>query len=206
MMFLPAGKPFRFHLLSAGVVLALGLVLWLPAANAEEIQFNTDVLDVNDRKNIDLSQFARSGYIMPGSYSMVVHVNKSALPEQAVTFYTPNDDPKGSRACLSPELVAQLGLKDEMQQKLRWWHQNECLEEASLPGMEARGDLATSALYLEHSAGLSGLCLGRLGSAGALGRRHPRCLARLQPQRANAAPTAGGHAGLQPERQRHGGR
>ncbi|WP_336843773.1 outer membrane usher protein [Serratia nevei] len=148
MMFLPAGKPFRFHLLSAGVVLALGLVLWLPAANAEEIQFNTDVLDVNDRKNIDLSQFARSGYIMPGSYSMVVHVNKSALPEQAVTFYTPNDDPKGSRACLSPELVAQLGLKDEMQQKLRWWHQNECLEEASLPGMEARGDLATSALYL----------------------------------------------------------
>ena len=51
MMFLPAGKPFRFHLLSTGVALALGSV-WAPVANAEEIQFNTDVLDVNDRKNI----------------------------------------------------------------------------------------------------------------------------------------------------------
>ncbi|MFD3232320.1 FimD/PapC N-terminal domain-containing protein, partial [Rahnella aceris] len=42
--------------------------------NANEIiQFNTDVLDVKDRENIDLSQFSRRGYIMPGNYTMVVH-------------------------------------------------------------------------------------------------------------------------------------
>jgi len=148
MMFLPAGKPFRFHILSASVALALGFAGGMPVVQAEEIQFNTDVLDVNDRKNIDLSQFSRGGFIMPGSYSMMVRLNKSDLPEQPVPFYAPDDDPNGSRACLSPSLVEQLGIKDEMRSKLSWWHQGECLDEASLPGMEARGDLATSALYL----------------------------------------------------------
>ncbi len=58
MMFLSAGKPFRLPILSVWIALALGS----PVTNAgavEEIQFNTDVLDINDRKNIDLSQFTR---------------------------------------------------------------------------------------------------------------------------------------------------
>ena len=63
---LPAGKSFRLSILSAWV--ALCCFGFTSAAGAqEEIQFNIDVLDVNDRKNIDLSQFARSGYIMPGN-------------------------------------------------------------------------------------------------------------------------------------------
>ncbi|RNW08454.1 PapC/FimD family outer membrane usher protein, partial [Serratia nematodiphila] len=147
MMFLPAGKPFRLPVLSLCVALALGSVPFSAVA-VEEIQFNTDVLDLNDRKNIDLSQFSRGGYIMPGSYGMAVHINKSALPEQQVPFYAPDDDPNGSRACLNRELVAQLGLKEAMQKALTWWHQDECLDESSLKGMEVRGDLATSALYL----------------------------------------------------------
>ncbi|HID9396034.1 TPA: outer membrane usher protein [Serratia marcescens] len=147
MMFLPAGKPFRLHILSACVALVLGSLAGKAGA-VEDIQFNTDVLDVNDRKNIDLSQFSRGGYIMPGQYSMAVHVNKTDLQEQPVVFYAPDDDANGSRACLSPELVTQLGLKSDMLKKLRWWHEDGCLDEASLPGMETRGDLATSALYL----------------------------------------------------------
>jgi outer membrane usher protein FimD/PapC len=115
---------------------------------AEEIQFNTDVLDVNDRKNIDLSQFSRGGFIMPGTYGMVVHINSDDLPEQPVAFYVPQEDPNGSRACVSKALVAQLGLKEGMIKDLSWWHQGECLDEASLKGMEVRGDLSTSALYL----------------------------------------------------------
>lgn len=95
MMFLPADKPFRLHILSACVALVLG-GLMADASAVEEIQFNTDVLDVNDRKNIDLSQFSRGGYIMPGRYSMVVHLNKSDLPEQQVPFYAPDDDPNGT--------------------------------------------------------------------------------------------------------------
>ncbi|QVV81039.1 outer membrane usher protein [Serratia marcescens] len=147
MMFLPAGKSFRLSILSAWV--ALCCFGFTSAAGAqEEIQFNIDVLDVNDRKNIDLSQFARSGYIMPGTYGMAVHVNKSDLPEQQIAFYAPDDDPNGSRACVSRSLVEQLGLKTALYRDLSWWHQGECLDEASLKGMEVRGDLATSSLYL----------------------------------------------------------
>jgi P pilus assembly protein, porin PapC len=143
----PAGKLIRLQTLGLCISLALGV----PSAAvfaAGDIQFNTDVLDVHDRKNIDLSQFSRGGYIMPGTYGMVVHVNKNDLQEQQVPFYAPEDDPNGSRACVTQVLTRQLGLKEDALKGVTWWHQGECLDEASIPGMEVRGDLATSALYL----------------------------------------------------------
>ncbi|CAI1095520.1 outer membrane usher protein [Serratia proteamaculans] len=147
MMLSPAGKLFRFQILGLCITLALGHSSTVAYAEAG-IRFNSDILDVNDRKNIDLSQFSRSGYIMPGSYSMVVHINKNELPEQKIPFYAPENDPDGSQACISKELVDQLGLKGDAMPSLSWWHQGECLEVSSLKGMESRGDLATSALYL----------------------------------------------------------
>lgn len=124
-----------------------------------DIEFNTDVLDLSDRTNIDLSRFARSGFILPGTYSMVVQINTQPVAEQTVTFYPPDNDPKGSQACLSSALVEQLALKASSAAELRWWKGGECLEIESLPGMEVSGDLATSTLnislpqaYLEYSA------------------------------------------------------
>ncbi|MBB6117918.1 outer membrane usher protein FimD/PapC [Rahnella inusitata] len=114
----------------------------------DDVQFNMDVLDVNDRKNIDLSQFSRGGYIMPGTYGMAVHVNKNDLQEQKIPFYAPEDDPKGSRPCISKALANDLGFKKRVLQGLTWWHGSECLDEISVPGMEVRGDLATNGLYL----------------------------------------------------------
>ncbi|WP_148875953.1 outer membrane usher protein [Serratia marcescens] len=147
MMLSPAGKLFRFQVLGLCITLALGSSSTRVYAE-DGIQFNAEILDVNDRKNIDLSQFSRSGYIMPGSYGMVVHLNKSELPEQKIPFYPPDNDPDGSRACVGKALVEQLGLKPAALQALTWWHQGECLDESSLKGMVSRGDLATGALYL----------------------------------------------------------
>ncbi|QNQ55439.1 outer membrane usher protein [Serratia liquefaciens] len=147
MKFFPNGKFTSLQMLKICISLALGTPLTLVFAT-EEIQFNTDVLDVNDRKNIDLSQFSRGGYIMPGTYDMVVHINKNELPEQKITFITQQDDPNGSRACISKAQVAQLGLKPGVVKELSWWQEGECLDEGSLDGMEVRGDLASSALYL----------------------------------------------------------
>lgn len=115
---------------------------------AEEFQFNTDMLDVNDRENIDLSQFSRSGYIMPGTYGMVIRINKDELPERSVPFYAPEGQPNASRACVDKALVEQFGLKGSLLEKLTWWHHGECLDESSLKGMEMRGDLSNSTLYL----------------------------------------------------------
>ncbi|MEO8490341.1 outer membrane usher protein [Pseudomonas sp.] len=129
------------------------------ALGAGDIEFNTDVLDLNDRSNIDLSRFARSGFILPGTYSMVVQINNQPVSEQSVAFYPPDDDPKGSQACVSQALVDQLGLKESGAAELSWWKDGECLDIQALPGMEVSGDLATSTLnislpqaYLEYSA------------------------------------------------------
>lgn len=131
--------------LGVAIALALGASVSLALA-ADDIVFNTDVLDVKDRANIDLSQFARGGFIMPGRYTLTVHVNQQELPEQSVVFSAPPDDPKGSVACLSPALVNQLGLKDAILSGLRW--RDDCLDFSSLKGMTVRGELGTSSLYL----------------------------------------------------------
>jgi outer membrane usher protein FimD/PapC len=129
------------------------------ALAAGDIEFNTDVLDLIDRTNIDLSQFARSGFILPGTYSMVVQINQQSLSEQSIAFYPPDNDPKGSEACLSAGLVEQLGLKASVAAELVWWKGGECLDIRGLPGMQVSGDLATATLninlpqaYLEYSA------------------------------------------------------
>ena len=129
------------------------------ALGAGDIEFNTDVLDLNDRTNIDLSRFARSGFILPGTYTMEVQINTQAISEQPVAFYPPDNDPKGSQACISPELVDQLGLNKSGVAQLRWWKDGQCLDPQGLPGMEVSADLATATLnislpqaYLEYSA------------------------------------------------------
>lgn len=141
------GKLVRLQAVGLCVSLALGTPMTVVCA-ADDIQFNTDVLDVNDRKNIDLSQFSRGGYIMPGTYDMVVHVNKNDLSEQSIPFFAPEDDPSASRACISTALVNELGFTASALKDLTWWHGGECLDERSVPGMEVRGDLATNGLYL----------------------------------------------------------
>ena len=129
------------------------------AMGAGDIEFNTDVLDLIDRSNIDLSQFARSGFILPGTYSMVVQLNTQPISEQSVAFFHPDDDPKGSAPCLSRELVEQLGLKASGADQLKWWKGGQCLDVTGLPGMQVSADLGTSTLdinlpqaYLEYSA------------------------------------------------------
>ncbi|CAI0968888.1 outer membrane usher protein [Serratia proteamaculans] len=119
-----------------------------PALAADSIEFNTDVLDVKDRTAIDLSEFSRVGYMMPGKYALVLRVNKQELPEQQVTFLAPPDDAKGSVPCLTPAMVEQLGLKASVQRNLAWWNQGQCLALDSLKGMQTRADLGSGSLYL----------------------------------------------------------
>ncbi len=118
------------------------------AVCADEIEFNTDILDVHDKANIDLSHFSQAGYIMPGKYTMDLRINKNEIPEQTVEWIVPDDDKKGSIPCLTPKLVDALGLKEKMRAKLTWIQNGQCLNLKSLPGAEARGDLNGSVLYL----------------------------------------------------------
>lgn len=139
-----SGDPLHFK-----VILTLFLIAITRLSNAEDIQFNTDILDVKDRDNINISQFSRAGYLMPGNYSFAIRINnRDALPDESIDWLTPENDPKGSEPCLTPALVRQFNLKPEVFSHLHWVRGGQCLSIASLKGMEARGDLGSSTLYL----------------------------------------------------------
>ncbi|MEX9610799.1 outer membrane usher protein [Providencia manganoxydans] len=146
---MPSLRPISFR--PQGLSLAIALSLYgLPCSlwAAEAIQFNTEVLDLEDKNNIDLNQFSRAGYIMPGTYSLALKVNDEQLPEISVPFYVPSDDPEESIPCLQSEAVTQLGLTSSSLKDVTYWHDGQCLSPESLPGMQIRGDLSTSSLYV----------------------------------------------------------
>ncbi|CAM4305149.1 hypothetical protein LEJE111609_17085 [Lelliottia jeotgali] len=93
-------------------LLILGMLLPVSASWADdEIQFNTDVLDTQDKDNIDLSHFSRRGYVMPGDYTFTIMVNKESLKEEQIVVYPVGENGQDSLICLSPELVSRLTLK-----------------------------------------------------------------------------------------------
>ncbi len=98
-MSLRTALTFRWGLLPLSVALALGACHSAWGNNAmDTIEFNTDVLDVEDKKNINLAHFSRPGYLMPGTYLLALKVNEDTLSEVAIPFYAPPDDPEGSLA------------------------------------------------------------------------------------------------------------
>ncbi|EKT60197.1 fimbria/pilus outer membrane usher protein, partial [Providencia sneebia] len=97
----PFFRPCGLSLAIALSLYGLSSSLWA----AEAFEFNTEVLDLEDKSNIDLNQFSRA-------------------------------------------VVEQLGLLPSIQKDIVWWHDGECLLVESVPGMQVRGDLATSSLYV----------------------------------------------------------
>lgn len=116
--------------------------------SASITEFNTDVMDVRDRSNIDLSHFSRRGYVMPGDYTMMLNVNGTDISEQQVSFLLPEQGTSGSFPCLTHEMTKLLGLKKNTTELLAWRRhgESECLILTSLKGMTVEGDLASASL------------------------------------------------------------
>ncbi|EBH1886802.1 outer membrane usher protein, partial [Salmonella enterica] len=112
------------------------------------IQFNTDVLDLKDRKNIDLSNFSKENYVMPGKYTFSVMINKSSLGEQDVNVYEVNAGEESNLICIEKKHADQFGLKAEYLSNLTWIHNGECLNIESIDGTSLKIDLATSSMYV----------------------------------------------------------
>ncbi|WP_336777673.1 fimbria/pilus outer membrane usher protein [Pantoea sp. USHLN256] len=128
---------------------------WFPAAFSADVEFNTDVLDIQDRENFDLTPFAKSGYIMPGDYLLTVKINGHSLVNEKIIYREVNNNDL-PEAKLTPELVAQFALKPAYKKALIW-SEDGGLVYSSLPGMSANVDLGSSVLnisvpqiYLEY--------------------------------------------------------
>ncbi|KAG0755423.1 hypothetical protein G6F22_020616 [Rhizopus arrhizus] len=85
---------------------------------------------------------------MPGAYNLTLHVNQQRLSDTLLHFLAPPDDPRGSLACLAPEHVAELGLRQGTIDKLAWWNDGACLDTGSIPGMQVNTSLGQAAIYV----------------------------------------------------------
>ncbi|EGT5661343.1 outer membrane usher protein [Cronobacter dublinensis subsp. dublinensis] len=143
----------------SALALCICACLRTPAMAADDIQFNTDVLDVKDKQNIDLSQFSKRGYIMPGYYTFTIKVNQNQLEEQPVSVLVDENDKSQSRVCFTPEQVKKFGLKEKYFTQLKTWHNGQCVDVTALNGVEATPDLGSGTLtlnvpqaYLEYTS------------------------------------------------------
>lgn len=82
------------------------------------VEFNTDVLDASDRKNVDLKRFSSDNYVVPGNYLLDIRVNGQAVSQQNVIYRATANNADTSFVCLTPEQVDFLALKKEAQEKI----------------------------------------------------------------------------------------
>lgn len=124
---------------------------------ADDIEFNVDVLDVEDRSNLDLTPFAQAGYIMPGEYLLNLKINGQIVTTENVT-YRSIDGTSLPEAKLDKSIVSLFALKDEYKKRLIWTEDGG-LNVDSLPGIVSKTDLGSSTLsitvpqiYLEYTS------------------------------------------------------
>ncbi|MFW0851999.1 fimbria/pilus outer membrane usher protein [Morganella morganii] len=134
-------------IMTASVVAAIQI----NTAFAEEaVNFNTSFLD-SDSQEIDFSKFSRANYVMPGTYLLATKLNNNVITsDENILFYSPEYDPEITVPCITPELFAQLAMKEEWQNKVSWTAQDklQCLDIRTIPDMQATGDIAGNTLSI----------------------------------------------------------
>ncbi|CAM3636327.1 fimbria/pilus outer membrane usher protein [Yersinia entomophaga] len=103
-----------------------GIGLFLPEC-ATAVEFNTNIIDAQDRNNIDLSRFEINDYTPPGDYLLDIMVNGRLLPDSSLITYLPIDEGRSSKVCLTPELVNSLGLAPAVRNSMGLWDNGRCV-------------------------------------------------------------------------------
>lgn len=71
-------RPPAYYLRRLGVYIAIAI--FGSTSPVVAVEFNVDILDSEDRENIDLSRFSRAGYIMPGTYTLSMRLTIMGFP------------------------------------------------------------------------------------------------------------------------------
>ncbi|MCX7207065.1 MAG: fimbria/pilus outer membrane usher protein [Proteobacteria bacterium] len=115
----------------------LGTILFIPTICCA-VEFNISVLDAVDRENIDLSVFSKVGYVLPGRYILGIKSNNHLIPELPVMFHARGLPEESAEACITSDVLAKLGLKDESIKLISYWHNGECADFSELKGISIR--------------------------------------------------------------------
>lgn len=157
------------HKLFNKIYITVLIILLFASPRSWPVDFNTDILDAEDKKNIDFSRFSQTGYIMPGIYQLKILLNGEDIGQDiSIPFYFSEKkiNNKKSRlkeedipeACIFPSFVKNMGLTESAESKISTWHHGECADFSLLDGVVitphiADGTLAISMpqAWLEYS-------------------------------------------------------
>ncbi|GKX62851.1 outer membrane usher protein PapC [Pragia fontium] len=136
--------------------ITLSILLMLMTGSAQAVKFNLDMLNAEDKANIDFSNFSQTGYVMPGEYQLQIKLNGESLGnEMTIPFYPfPSTSDSAAetnelpQACLAPEMAEKLGLTEDALKKLTTWHDKQCIDFSALPGVMLVPNLGTGALEI----------------------------------------------------------
>lgn len=140
------------------VILLISLQSSVSFAEDDDIDFNVNILNEEDRENINLAVFSRDLYIVPGIYPFKIYINNAFLPEEKIQIFSRDEK---SEACITNEIVEKFNLNPQALNSLKWESIDglECLDTSSLSGMKVRPELSNSTLninipknYQEYSA------------------------------------------------------
>ncbi|WHP85863.1 fimbria/pilus outer membrane usher protein [Edwardsiella anguillarum] len=129
----------------------------LVGKQAYAVDFNTDVLDAEDRNNIDFSRFSQAGYILPGHYQMEIMVNDQNISPstfQVNVVELPTSEGDGEKkkplpqACLTPDMVERMGLTASALEKVKYQGHEQCANFQQLPGVEVHPNPPEGTLHI----------------------------------------------------------
>ncbi|MDE9460288.1 fimbria/pilus outer membrane usher protein [Xenorhabdus bovienii] len=141
-------------------LLAFSVLITLYIQESGAMEFNADMLDLEDKQNIDLSRFSQTGYVMPGQYQLALRVNEQDIShETTIPFYSRKaGDKTVSEICISPKLRDRIGLTEKALNNTGLWHQGQCVDFSPLKGVKLSAEMSESQLnmtipqlYLEYS-------------------------------------------------------
>ncbi|EBD7685559.1 outer membrane usher protein [Salmonella enterica] len=126
--------------------------------NNADVQFNTDVLDIKERSQVELDRFSRPGYLMPGDYQFKIRINKNELDTETIHVYGNRND-NDEKFCISSDVVQKIDFHSGYLDKIASFHNGECMDLTSLKGVTLTPDLGSGLLqinipqaFLEYSS------------------------------------------------------
>ncbi|AMP09593.1 type VII secretion system (T7SS), usher family protein [Collimonas arenae] len=85
----------------------------LSGSQVRAIEFNATFLNIDGNSDVNLEQFARANYTVPGKYLLDVAVNRQFYAQQSIEFKL-DDNQQDTYPCLPEQLVAMFGLKEKI--------------------------------------------------------------------------------------------
>ncbi|MBP6861754.1 MAG: fimbria/pilus outer membrane usher protein [Neisseriaceae bacterium] len=110
------------------------------------VEFNTDILDLDERSSVDLSRFSEVGYVMPGTYVLDVYINKRVVPQQRINYVSVAGNDKETIACLPVSIIPKMLLKDEVKGLIKISEDGQCADVSAIEGVTLSTHLGEAAL------------------------------------------------------------